>query len=896
MAGPPSGTVTFLFTDVEGSTRLWERHPETMKEALGEHDRIMRSSVAERDGHVFTTAGDAFSVAFGSVPDALEAAVSAQSNLRRLKVDGTPMRVRMAIHVGDADERDDDYFGPALNRCARLLAAGHGGQVLLSRVAAELADSFLREDVDLVDLGEHRLKDLSSAEHVYQLRHPELPHEFPPLRTVSARRQNLPLQLTSFVGRDRELAQLTALIADHRLVVVSGPGGIGKTRLAIQAATEAISEYRDGVWIVELGRVADAELVGDQFAGALGLRASGTTSLVESIIEYLSSRETLLVVDNCEHLVGEVVPLIESLLSACPALTIVATSRERFGIPGEVQYALDPLAGPPPESELDLDTILEWDAARLLWERAVEARPQLIADQATLEAIAAICRRLEGIPLALELAAARLRMLSPLELAERLDDRFALLTGGPTNTAGHHQTLRSAIAWSHDLLSPEEQVLYRRVAVFRGGFSLDEAVEISTDDPQRQSEVIDVLAGLIDKSLVGFDGARYEMLETIREHAAERLDAAGETNNLMRRHLAVFVRLAETAAPGLVSPDQLSLITRLDDSLDNIRAALGWGLTNEQESALRLSTALGAYWWRRGLYREGYDWLTACLDRAGDVSPQLRAEALKWAAVNAGLHWRAAEAEKHSKDAIALYEEIGDRRGYASAIVFASYSSHATDTHCRLLEALQILRECKDETGVVAALIALGMRTRRKGDLPQSRVWLEEAIALAETIDHLHGVQFAVLMLGVVAWNQGEHEEAMRCCQRSSELARRLGDQWGVAWSLVIQGHYHRRFGWWAQSSDAYREALEISERIGQQAGVIWSLEGLAGIALDEGEPSRAVRYLGLAERIARSIDFPDAARSDSHGRDLAAAREALDEPSFTAIWQKGAASRLSDL
>lgn len=899
MAGPPSGTVTFLFTDVEGSTRLWERHTEAMKRALRDHDEILRSSVAQWGGFVFTTAGDAFSVAFSAVPHALQAALSAQLKLGRVTVEETPLRVRMAVHVGDSDERDGDYFGPELNRCARLLAAGHGGQVLLSEAAAQQADSFLADGgVDLVYRGEHRLKDLSKPERVFQLRHPDLPDEFPPLRTVNARRQNLPLQLTSFVGRERELTQLLSFLASHRLVTVSGPGGVGKTRLAIQAAAQLLHQYRDGVWIVELARVVDAELVPEQIAGSLGIRASGADSPLESVIDYLSSRDALILIDNCEHLITGVGPLVESLLASCLGLTILATSRERLGIPGEAQYALEPLTAPPAEPDLDLEGVLQWDAARLLWERAVVAHPQLTPDEDTIGAIVAICRRLEGIPLALELAAARLRALSPTQLAERLDKRFVLLTGGPRTTTDHHQTLRSAIAWSHDLLSPEEQALYRRLAVFRGGFSLEEAIEIFADDLRSQSDVIDVLASLIEKSLVKFDGARYQILETIREHAAEHLDAAGETTLLMKRHLAVFLQLAENAAPGLVSPDQLSWLTRLDDSRDNLGAALRWGLDNDQvESTMRLATALGAYWWRRALFREGYDWLSSALDRAKDVSPGLRAEAMKWAAVTAGLQWRTGEALELGKGAIALYEEIGDIEGYAGAVVTASHAAINDAIHSRLVEALEILREAGDEPGVVGALIALSFRSRIDGDLPQARVWLEDAVALAEAIDHVHGIQFAVLMLGVVAWSQDEFDEAAQHCERSLNLARVIGDPWGVAWSLVIRGRFHRMKGRLGESETAFREALEISERIGQQAGVVWSLEGLAGVALDKREPSRTVRYLGLAERIARSLDdFGEDARSPSRAEDLADAESALDKPTFDAMWRDGSSLQVSDV
>jgi predicted ATPase/class 3 adenylate cyclase len=888
--------VTFLFTDVEGSTRLWEVFPDEMKSGLAKHDAILQANVAGHGGYVFTTAGDAFAVAFSSVPAALAAAVGAQLELIGLDVGGLPLRVRMAVHVGDADERGGDYFGPDLNRCARLLAAGHGGQILLSEAASRLVGASLDEGVALVDLGEHRLKDLSKPERIFQLVRPGLPDRFPPLRTASARRQNLPLQLSSFVGRGPELASLISSVGSHRLVTLLGPGGVGKTRLAVQAGEALVGDFRDGVWFVALDPVSDPGAVEDRIAESLGIRASGPQSMSDALAEYLATRVTLLVVDNCEHLVDAVAEIVETLLGSCPDMTVLATSRQPLGIAGEMRHEVKPLTGPPSDSQ-GFGDLLEWDAARLFWERAVDARPDLEPDPVTIATVAAICRSLDGIPLALELAAARLRAMSLAQLSDRLIDRFGVLTGGSRVGPGHHRTLQATVEWSHDLLSSPEQVLYRRLAAFRGGFTLEEAVEVCSDDELGEPAVVDSLASLIDQSLVNLETERYHMLETIREDAAARLDAAREADHIGEKHVAAFVGLAERAEHELVGSDQVGWITRLDISLDNIRAALSWASDHDRdESALRLAAALGAYWWRRGLYREGYEALVESLERAVDAPLGLQAKALLWSAVTAGLQWNTADAERRAAEAIALYDALGDRRGYASAVVAASrVTPRPYDEQLPLLtEALNIMRESDDGPGVVDALTALGSVARLHGDLAQAREWLAQALTLSQAIDDVHGTQFAQLLLGVVAWRQHDHEEAMRQCDSSAELARTLGDQWGLAWSLIIRGHYHRHVDQPLQAEAAYREALEISERIGQQAGVIWALHGLGGVALDIGNAEEAVRRFGLADSIARAVQFPEGSRSDSYAQDLAAAAARLPPDVYDAARRTGTATHLS--
>ena len=428
---PPSGTITFLFTDIEGSTRFWDYYPDAMQRTLARHDLMLRRVMAEHDGYIFATAGDAFSVAFHSPRAAMEAALEGQ---RRFSLDAPdemgPLRVRMVIHTGAADERDGDYFGPTLNRCARLLGSAHGGQILVSLAAAELLRDVLPDEVSLRDLGEHRLRDLARPERVFQLLHADLPASFPSIRSLDAYAHNLPVQVTSFVGRHRELDAVGELIPQTRLLTLTGVGGSGKTRLALQVAAEVVSVFRDGVWLTELGPLDDGALIAMEVAATLGVERLPGRSMQESLIEYLRSRHVLLILDNCEHMLDAAVHLVDGLLRACPRLQVLATSREALGMAGEVLYRVPSLSVPGPGEESDLFALQEHEAVRLFVERAAAVRPGFSLNAGNSGAVAVISRRLDGIPLAIELAASRVRAMSPDQLAARLDDRFALLTGG----------------------------------------------------------------------------------------------------------------------------------------------------------------------------------------------------------------------------------------------------------------------------------------------------------------------------------------------------------------------------------------------------------------------------------------------------------------------------------
>ena len=651
MLQPPSGTVTFLFTDIEGSTKLWESSPDAMREALALHDEIVRASIEANGGTVFKTIGDAFCAAFHTATEAVAAALDAQLSLfAQPWGDAPPLHARIALHSGAADARDGDYFGQPVNRVARLLAAGHGGQTLLSAVAQELVRGYLSVGCSLLDLGEAILKDLARSERVYQLNHPDLPFAFPPLRIPSGGEllNNLPQQLTSFVGRETELARVGELLS-NRLLTLVGAGGAGKTRLAMQAAAGLPAGGRgDGVWLVELAAVTDPSLVPSAVGQALRVKEAAGQTMRQTLIGALAAKSLLIVLDNCEHLLDACSSLATDLLRSCPGVHILATSREPLRVAGEQVYRVPSLSVPKPGKvqEHTAGALSRYDSVRLFLERAKAAQPSFSISDANAPAVAQLCYRLDGIPLAIELAAARVRALPVEQLTARLDARFRLLVGGTRASLPRQQTLRALIDWSYDLLSEQEQLLLSRLSVFAGGWTLDAAENVCIGRGVDEWEVLDLLTSLTDKSLVVYEdeeaehaGYRYRLLETIRQYAAERLTASGNAaaQEVYLRHSEWCALLAQEADAHLTAAIEARWLDRLGSEHDNLRAALRRHeqapLPDSGGAMLSLAAALRIFWHVRGHYSEGRAWLSKALQRAsapeglepGERNPQARA-------------------------------------------------------------------------------------------------------------------------------------------------------------------------------------------------------------------------------------------------------------------------------
>ena len=588
----PTGTVTFLFTDLEGSTRLWDEQPQAMKAVLARHDEILRGATEAQGGVVVKSTGDGLHAAFASADGALMAAAAGQVGLASERFEGTgALWVRMGIHTGAGELRDGDYFGPALNRAARLMAVAQGGQVLVSLATEELVRDSVPAELELVDLGEHRLRDLSRPERVFQLQAPGLVSEFPALRSLDVLPGNLPVQATSFVGRDEELARVAGELGQARLVTLTGVGGVGKTRLALEAAAEVVPEYRDGSWLVELAGVRDPEAVPDAVVSTFGLQPGRGQSATETLLEFLRAKELLLVLDNCEHLLRAVADLVGGIVRRCPGVRALATSREGLNVAGEQILAVPSLEVS--NESADLEAIAGCDATILFVDRARSVKAGFALDASNAGAVAQVCRRLDWIALAIELAAARVAMLTPTELARRLDQRFRLLAGGQRGVVERHQTLRAAIDWSYELLEEAEQLLLARLSVFVGGFSFEAAEAVTGSGPIDADQVFELLAALVARSLVIADtegvDTRYRLLETIRQYAQEHLDDSGEADRLHTAHAVYYAGFGEVAALNTAGPEGGDWEHRLEREFDNLGAALRWAVeTQDVDTAVRL--------------------------------------------------------------------------------------------------------------------------------------------------------------------------------------------------------------------------------------------------------------------------------------------------------------------
>jgi predicted ATPase/class 3 adenylate cyclase len=867
----PTGTVTFLFTDIEGSTRLWERDASAMRSALARHDEILRSAIEERDGHVFKTVGDAFCAAFSSAPEALGAALAAQRALRAEPWDeGFPIRTRMALHTGAVEERSGDYFGPPVNRVARLLSAGHGGQTLLSLATQELVRDPLPHGASLEDLGERRLKDLFRPERVFQVTTSDLPSEFPPLRTLESLRNNLPLQATPLVGREREVGEVCGRLRQEevRLLTLTGAGGTGKTRLALQAAADLLEDFEDGIYFVPLAAVTDPDLFYTEIAGALGLRESGDVPLEDLLKEYLGRRKLLLVLDNFEQILSAV-PLVGELLSAAPHLKVLATSRIPLGIYGEHDYAVPPLSVPDPKRLPPIEVLSQYEAVRLFIERASAAKRGFEITSENAPAVAEICARLDGLPLAIELAAARVRLLPPKVLLTRLSNRLKLLTGGAKDLPARQRTLRGAIEWSHDLLEEGERTLFARLAVFSGGRTLEAIEAVCDAEGDLPVDALDGVSSLLDKSLLlreetSEEESRFVMLETIHEYAREKLHESGEAAELRGLHAEYFLAFAEEAEPELEGPDQASWLDRLEADLDNFRAALSWLLeVGESESALRTGGALWLFWRSRGHLSEGRRWLSEGLS-GGDAAPAgVRARAMLVLGDLDVMQGDYPQGEEELEAGLALFREAGDRRAEAQALnILGFIASERNDLERaeRLLEeSLALGRKAGTPIEIHNALNALANVAFYRNDHARASVLQEEGLGMARAAGDVRGISIHTNNLGLRALARNDFERAEALLQEARELFWKLGDLLNTSVADLNLGNLAlARNDFDLAEKRCLKVILDLRERA-EVYGIDGALDVLGSVAASRGEIHRAARIWGGVEgyRDARGIPWP---------------------------------------
>jgi predicted ATPase/class 3 adenylate cyclase len=906
MGTTPSGTVTFLFTDIEGSTRRWDEQPDAMKHALARHDALLRECIERHGGHVFKTVGDAFHAAFATAPAALRAAVEGQ---RALTAEGWGEAVRMALHTGSADERDGDYFGPPLNRVARLLEAGHGGQVLLSAVAAGLMRGQIPDGVELRDLGVHRLRDLAAPEHIHQAAIWGLPADFPPLRTDDERPTNLPTSLTSFVGRERDVADVIRLLEMARLVTLTGPGGTGKTRLALAVVERVQPAYADGISFVDLSALADAGLVASTIAQALGLRETEGQPPAETLRAYLRDKQTLLVLDNFEQVVAAA-PLLRDLIAACPPVRLLVTSRVVLHIPGEREYAVPPLPLPDPHGPSTPAGLARSPAVALFVDRAQGVRPAFALTEDNAGAVAEVCRRLDGLPLAIELAAARAKILTPHALLARLGGAHGraplqLLTGGAPVLPQRQQTLRATIQWSYDLLDERERALFRRLSVFAGGCMIEAAEAVCDAGGDLGLDILDGLASLVDNSLLrevdAPDGEpRFSMYAVIREFAAEQLAAAAERSDLAERHARVTLAMVRHAAGELRGPTASAAEERLVAEQDNIRAALAW-CVEADDAALgsRLVWSLTYFWVRRWLGREGRSWCERLLALPSAQARTMSRARILLAAADQTVPTADNETLlRYADECVAISREIGDIPCLAHALRFAGIArlrrGDPAAARASFEEALTLLRGIGDRSVALAVMQSLGAISAQIGDREAARTLREDALAEARRIgDHwilaqgLIAIAFATEADGDDARAWALYEEAMRLFPAAREGGAPLGVRLGLARLALRRGDE-------AHAAGLIRGCLAQAGAQGATAAALDAVEDAARLVLWRGDPLAAARLAGVAaaERERSGTLRPSVLRA-GHDAVLAAMRDALGEEAFTAAWTEGRALSL---
>jgi predicted ATPase/class 3 adenylate cyclase len=900
MAGMPSGTVTFLFTDIEGSTTRWEHQAEAMQAALARHDALLRAAILEHGGHVVKTTGDGIHAAFSRAPDAVAASVNAQHRFVAESWDEIGgLRVRMALHTGAAEERDGDYYGPPLNRAARLLTTGHGGQVLLSDVTAGLVRDDLAGGLELLDLGEHRLKDLIRPERVFQVVMPGLRSEFPPLVSLHARPNNLPTHATPLLGRERELeaARERLLRQDVRLLTLVGPGGTGKSRLGLQLAADLSDRFEDGVFFVALAPISDPDLVPSTVAQTLGVRDGGGRPVLDSLKEYLRDKQLLLLLDNFEQILAAA-PVVSDLLNGAPRVKILVTSRSALQVRGEHEYAVPPLALPDARSPATPDVLSQYSAVALFIERAAAIKPDFAVTNENALAVAEICHRLDGLPLAIELAAARIRFLSPQAILSRLERRLPLLTGGARDLPARQQTLRSAIAWSYDLLTAEEQALFRRLAIFVGGCTFEAAEAVCNADGSLRIDVLDGIGSLVAQSLLleigSGDEPRFGMLETIREYGLEMLEAAGEAADVQELHAAHYLALA-TASPRV--PEGLD---RVERDHDNLRAALQWLVEHgETERALRLAYALNGLWAIRGYLTEGRDRLARALALpAAQARAETRAAALDAAGRLAFNQGDYAAAQGFWEQSLVLWRAIavpGRVAGVLSRLghLARERGDYATAWHLNT-ESLEIARAARDSRGVRQALDYLGLVALQQGEYATARGQFQQALEIAREAQDEFGVMWAVARLGHAAHAEGNLTEARARYEESLVTQRRWDDKRAIASLLRNLAMIDVDEGQMAMAWSRFEECAALVRHLHDLSGTAQLLDGLAGLAAVQAQPVRALRLAGSAASFREALGKSHARNlRDWIERKLAPARETLGSEASAAVWAEGEAMSL---
>ena len=866
--------LTFLFIDLENSTPLWENFPEEMRTASARHDALMRASIEQHRGRVVKTTGDGFHAVFESPSDGVAAALAGQQAITAEPWPETlgSFKVRMGLHTGESQEREGDYYGAEVNRAARVMGIGHGGQVLISEVTAVLVRAALPDKATLTNLGQHRLKGLTAPEQIFQLCHPDLPAEFPLLTSLEAYKHNLPVQLTSFIGREKELEKVKQLITqgDCRLLTLLGPGGTGKTRLSLQTAADLVDRFPDGVWFIELAPLTDPDRIAERVAATLNVQEQPGRPILNTLTNHLRRKKLLLVLDNVEHLVRESAELAEHLLLNCPSLKILVTGREALFIGGETTLQIPSLSLP---GKATPDAVANSEAVQLFLARAQAVRPDFALTPDNAPALAEVVRRLDGIPLALELAAARLRMMSVEQIAARLNDRFRLLTGGRRTALPRQQTLQALIDWSWNLLDEREHVLLRRLSVFSGGWTLEAAQAVASDGQLDEFDIFDLMEQLINKSLVTVTHlpngeVRYGMLESIRQYAQDKLFEAGEGESLRDRHAEYFTAFGEQVSEALQGREMEVWLGQLLPETDNAKAAREWALETRLDLALRMAGAsmvMARYWF---FSTEDIRWQEQVVTRAR-AHPKIESDAeyrqgLVKAVIGLGTTTLLAGDFEKGRQILGEGIRLAQDAGMVEQHVFGLNMLLITLFQ---MGELQPAVEVAEEAIVLSQqhgldfwhLVASGYLVSIfvfRGEDEKADAYLEETVRLAKKLDNAWLNAMTALQQTRLEGRRENWDQAERYAAKAADLFDAVRDYGMAQTSLSALGHTRRMKGDWAGAEQVYRQTIVAFQEREHVSAVAHQLECMGIIAAHLSQYPRAARLLGAAQAIREAVQI----------------------------------------
>ena len=945
MTIPPSGIVTFLFTDIEGSTKLAQKYAGKMHNILLDHENIFRKIISENNGYTFKSIGDAFCCAFEDSADAVIAACQIQMMLNNGKTNDTDLKVRIGIHSGEAEWIGRDYSGYlTLARSNRVMSAAYGGQIILSKDVYTSAKSKTPSEISYRDLGQRRLKDLIHPVHLYQVLSEGLKEDFPPLKTLDLRPNNLPVQLTSFIGRENEINEIKSLISETHLLTLTGAGGSGKTRLALQAGAELLSDFANGVFLAELASLSDPLTINTEIASVLEINPDGKKDINSVLIDYLKEKELMIILDNCEHLVKECAELTDILLKSCPKLKILASSREPLHSIGELIYKVPVLSLPDVNSELDFESITRFESVRLFTERAnaVNVKFKITADNFRI--IGQLCHELDGIPLAIELAAARVKILPVDKILERLKNRFNLLTGGKRTSLPRQQTLKAMIDWSYDLLSEKEKILFLRLSVFNGGCTLEAAEKICQDNNLEESEILDLISNLTDKSLLKVYESeyniRYTMLETIRQYGSYKSAESENSSALKAKYCEYYYKFTENSEEKLRGSGQREWLIRIKDDYENIRECIRASLENDSTLAMKFCSALGKFWEVQSYFSEGLEYIDRAMKNLNSEDPELTGKGLYWKGFFLIQKGKYKDSGIFLEKCVELFSEVKSKDWEARSLlalgVMNLYISDYEKLNFYYEKSLAIAKEIKNEAYIAANLQLLASALMQQSRYDEARekfeeslalfrklndyvnqakiigniglleYWLlnynkavsyyEESLSLRKDLNDKQGIAIALNNLGAVYYMQGYHDKAQQLLEESLKIARELGDIRISVFPLSTIGLIETEYKRYSESMKLFGEVISISKELNDKYSLAKGFDGYAYnfLLLKKFEPAciAAEKYISLMSASNKNVTDAERDRFEMFRTSL---KDNLGIEKFEKFWKKGEAMNVDE-